>query len=178
MMRLLHAAAAVLILATSRESSAAQCLRPAERAAFGIAGLKSEMMVVALSCHREDRYNAAISRFRPQLVAADRAVTAWFSRVGNGIVLHDRYITELANAQSRASLESGDAFCGDHDTFFDAVMAAGTPAGLSAYVSAHPAVQPSAMPDCPASPARVTPAGAAPARAFVPATAMHPPGSP
>ena len=68
--------------------------------AFDIAGLKSKLMVTALTCNQQDRYNEFVLRFRGDLMAQERALQAYFARkFGGGRAQHehDDYITSLAN---------------------------------------------------------------------------------
>ena len=56
-------------LVSASIASAQQCVRPADMSAFGIAGLKSQLMVTALTCGRQDRYNDFVHRFQKDLMA-------------------------------------------------------------------------------------------------------------
>src|SRR4051794_35800196 len=75
------------------------CARPAEVAAFETTKLKSQLMVAATSCHGEDKYNAFVTRYRPELVASNKTLAGYFSRSGGrrGQQQFDDFITQLAN---------------------------------------------------------------------------------
>ena len=62
-------------------ASAQQCAKPADVSAFDIASLKSKLMVTALTCNQQDRYNEFVQRFRSDLMAHERALHAYFARV-------------------------------------------------------------------------------------------------
>ena len=105
--------------------AAENCSSPADRQIFEIAALKSEAMVLAESCHQEDRYNAFIERYKPLLLANEHAFDAYFKRVygRSGQAEHDAYITALANAQSDVGLKQGTDFCPHTEVIFNEVMA-------------------------------------------------------
>src|SRR6202035_1355051 len=54
-------------------AAAKPCAKPADVTAFDVAGLKSKLMVTALTCNQQDRYNDFVQRFRSELVAHERA---------------------------------------------------------------------------------------------------------
>jgi len=79
-MRLLSATLAIAMLASpmadaaksTRSAKAAPpnpCTYEGDRVAFDIEGLKSELMVTALVCKQQDRYNDFMGRYRPNLVS-------------------------------------------------------------------------------------------------------------
>ncbi len=115
--RLAAAAAAVLFAAGSAlpaPAAAQQCLRDAERTAFDLRAVQSQMMVVALVCARQDDYNAFVHRHQRGLLGAYQEMTSHFRRLHGpaaGEAERDRYVTELANTQSQDQLRQGDAFC-------------------------------------------------------------------
>ncbi len=106
-------------------TAAEPCKTAADQQIFDLAALKSEAMVLAESCHQEDRYNAFIERYKPLLLANEHAFDAYFKRVfgRSGQAEHDAYITSLANAQSDVGLKEGTDFCPHTDVIFDEVMA-------------------------------------------------------
>ena len=143
---------------------AAACVRPAEKAAFGIAGLKSQLMVTAISCGGEDKYNAFVTKYRPDLVVEEKSLVGFFGRAygRRGQQTHDDFITQLANSQSQLSLKFGQNFCRENSGMLDEVMALKTGAELPAYAASKPIQQSMAVEDCPATP--TPPARTPPAR--------------
>jgi hypothetical protein len=105
--------------------AAENCKTASDREIFELAALKSEVMVLATSCHEEERYNAFVQRFKPVLQANEHAFDAYFKRVygKSGQSEHDSYITSLANAQSDVGLQEGSDFCPHTAAIFDEVMA-------------------------------------------------------
>jgi len=122
---------------------AQQCLRPPERAAFDAAGLKTQLMIVALTCDVRERYNAFINRFRGELATHERALQGYFNRSfgGRGQQQHDDYITSLANNQSQSGLRDGTLFCQRHVALFDEVLGLPNGATLTNFAAARPMVQ-------------------------------------
>ncbi|HET6183198.1 MAG TPA: hypothetical protein VFA03_06340 [Acetobacteraceae bacterium] len=109
----------------SAEVAVAQpCANAVDQGAFDVAALKSELMLVALTCDRRDEYNQFITRFRPDLAREERALNAWFVRAyGRGAQKqHDDYITNLANVGSESGLQRGTLFCSEHVKLFQSVM--------------------------------------------------------
>ncbi|MGA3398584.1 MAG: hypothetical protein ABSC95_05135 [Acetobacteraceae bacterium] len=101
------------------------CMSPAERAAFDVQALRSEMMVLATGCADDTQYNAFITRYRPELQANERDIDAWFKRKFGKRAQseHDRFVTDLANAQSSAGTKLGSDFCPHNAMIFQGVMA-------------------------------------------------------
>lgn len=102
-----------------------QCLSPAERAAFDVQALRSELMVLATGCGDDQSYNAFIIRYKPALQANEREIVAWFRhRFGRrGQHEHDRFVTELANAQASSASRLGSEFCPRNGQIFHEAMA-------------------------------------------------------
>ena len=135
---------------------AGPCMRPAEKAAFVVAGLKSELMVVAIACQLRDKYNGFVGRYRTDLVAQERALSSYFSRTSGHRAQqeHDVYITNLANSQSQDGIREGTLFCNQHLSMFDEVMALKSGGDLAGYAEAKGFAQPIALTECPVSPTR------------------------
>src|SRR5579864_127167 len=102
-----------LLLSAGIAAAAQPCAKPADISAFDIAGLKSKLMVTALTCNQQERYNDFVQRFRTDLMAQERALHAYFARVFGGRAQHehDDYITSLANTQSESGIRQGTLFC-------------------------------------------------------------------
>jgi hypothetical protein len=106
-------------------ANAQTCAKPADKVAFDVAGLKSQLMVTALACDVRDRYNDFVLRFQPELMQQERALTAYFNRSfgRRGQQEHDDYITSLANTQSEIGIKLGTLYCQQSVGLFDAVLA-------------------------------------------------------
>jgi hypothetical protein len=129
------------------------CEFPADRTAFDIEGLKSELMVTALACKQQDRYNAFMSRFQPTVAAEEHDLNAYFRRsYGRGAQkAYDDYISNLANIQSEDSLKSGTAFCDNIAEMFDEVQALHDSAELHEFANAKTIAQPVTFENCAAA---------------------------
>ena len=121
-----------------------------DQQAFEVSGLKSELMVTALSCNEQDRYNAFVAKFHPDLIAEEGVLNSYFSRTyGRGAQsAHDDYITQLANVQAEGGLKSGVAFCEQRASMFDEVSALDNARDLSAYAEGKDIVQPASFTTC------------------------------
>ncbi len=150
-MRPLFSAIVAAGLLASNIAYAAQCARPVERAAFDIAGLKSQLMVTAISCQLEDKYNAFIMRYRTDLLTQERSLNSYFNRAygRSWQKQHDDYITLLANAESEVGIKSGTLFCNQNKVMFDEVMALKNSHDLPGYAAGKTLIQPVTLIDCP-----------------------------
>ena len=142
MSRLFASLVAAALLAPGIAS--ATCLKPYEGTAINIAGLKSQLMVTALSCDTRDRYNDFVLTFRPTLQHEDTALNSYFLRhYGRSWRSeHDDYITQLANMQSEAGIREGTQFCQDNVGLFDEVLALKSPKALMEFANDKPMLQP------------------------------------
>jgi len=137
-------------------ASAQPCARPADVTAFDIASLKSKLMVTALTCNEQDRYNAFVQRFRADLVAHERNLHAYFARAFGGRAQseHDNYITSLANTHSERGIQQGTLYCQQNVGLFEEVLALTKGAELPALAASKQLVQPMDIVSCP-TPTRV-----------------------
>ena len=133
-------------------ASAQPCAKPADLTAFDIAGLKSKLMVTALTCNQQDRYNDFVQRFRSDLMAHERALHAYFARAFGGRAQreHDDYITSLANTQSESGIRQGTLFCQQNIGLFTEVLALAKGTDLPGYAASKQLPQPVEVVACPA----------------------------
>ncbi len=130
---------------------ASQCApQRADTEAFNVTGLKSELMVTALSCNEQDRYNAFVAKFHPDLIAEEAALNTYFSRAfgRSAQKAHDDYITQLANVQAERGLQAGVAFCQQRMSMFDEVQALDNASDLDGYAHGKDIVQPADFQTC------------------------------
>ena len=146
----LAAGIAAVTLAAGPALAAGQCGINQAREAFDVQGLKSELMVTALSCNAPERYNDFVAKFRPDLVAQESALNSYFKTTyGRGAqTAHDDYITQLANVQSERGLKAGVAFCKQRIAMFDEVSVLHDASDLSGYAEAKDVVQPASYETC------------------------------
>ncbi|ACI51932.1 conserved hypothetical protein [Gluconacetobacter diazotrophicus PA1 5] len=127
-----------------------QCTSSPAHEAFDVQGLKSELMVTALSCNMQDRYNSFVAKFRTKLLDEEGTLNAYFhTTYGRSAQReHDDYITQLANVQSERGLKSGTAFCDQRAAMFDEVAVLESSADLSSYAQAKDIIQPASYETC------------------------------
>lgn len=109
--------------------------------AFNIIGLKSALMVAALSCNQQDKYDAFMTAFHPHILAAQHTMDAYFHKASgpySGQKMEDTFITLLANNQSDQGIAAGSLFCLNNEAEFNAVLALKTPADLDHFVTDQP----------------------------------------
>jgi hypothetical protein len=153
-MRRFVASSLFAILLTGQIAQAGECARQAERPAFEDTELKSELMVTAISCKENSRYNSFMNRFGSSFVGDEKLLNAYFNRNfgRQGQKQHDEFVTSLANAQSQQGLKQGSAFCDERTPMFDEVMALRTGDDLSPYAEGKNLVSPTSLMICSAEP--------------------------
>ncbi len=152
-MRLLCSIVAAAVLAAplvASEARAGTCAGPSDRHAFDVEGLKSELMVMALSCGAQPQYNAFVARYQTDIAREEGALASYFKHAyGKGAQkAHDDYITQLANVQSDRGLKLGTQFCIRNVDMFDEVQALHDGAELPDYARGRDIVQPMAFTTC------------------------------
>ncbi len=143
-----------LLLATSYGSAAmAQggCMRSTEQQAFNVIGLKSSLMVAALSCSQRDQYDSFMTQFQPHILAEQHVMDGYFRRTGGhyGQAREDDYVTLLANTQSEAGITQGAVTCKNDTQIFQQVLALKTIVDLDHFAAANPTTQPISITVCP-----------------------------
>lgn len=134
------------------------CARAPDKAAFDVAGLKSQLMVTAISCQAQAKYNGFINRYRINLVSEEKLLNSYFQRAyGRGAQKqHDDYITLLANSQSERGIQQGTLFCQKNVGLFDEVMQLKDATDLIGFASGKALPQPVVLIDCPTPAAKAT----------------------
>jgi hypothetical protein len=146
-MRLLLSSLPVVgLLAAQQAYAQLECLSPNERAAVEVAALRSELMVLATGCQADNNYNAFIRKYQPDLMSNERALDEIFKhKYGRRAQQeHDRFTTELANAESTAGLRLGTDFCEHNGMIFREVMVLQSPTELASYAAGKNLIPPAA----------------------------------
>ena len=148
MRRLLSTLATVSLLAAQQAHAELDCLRPQERSVVEVAALRSELMVLATGCHQDDRYNAFIRKYQPDLMGNEKAVGEVFKRMYGKRAQqeHDRFTTDLANGESSAGHESRHRLLRPQQHAVPEVMALRGASELPAYAAGKDLVPPTV--DC------------------------------
>ena len=137
MRRLLSGLAAFSLLTVQQAQAELQCLPPQERAAIEVAALRSELMVLATGCHDDDGYNAFIRKFQPELMGNEQAISEIFKKKygRRGQQEHDQFVTDLANAESSASMRLGTDFCAHNGMIVQEVLSLRSASELPLYAA-------------------------------------------
>lgn len=141
-------------LLCSQVAVAQNCARPADLAAFDLAGLKTQLMVTALTCNANDRYDAFVTKYRPALLENEKALGSYFNRAHgrrSQQKQQDDYITQLANSHSQTGLKQGNRFCDRNLGIFDEVMALRDSSELTDFAAGKSHSQPVSLSNCGAS---------------------------
>ena len=103
---------------------AAECTRPAEHTALDVTALKTQLMVMALTCKADDRYNSFVTKYRTDLLQNDKEMNGFFARSygRSAAKQRDDYVTQLANSESQTGLKQGSLYCDNNMAIFDEVM--------------------------------------------------------
>ncbi len=138
-----------------KSSRATPVLAPAcefesDRTAFEIEGLKSQLMVTALACKQQDKYNAFMSRYQPDVAREEADLSAYFKRSygKQSTKAYDDYISNLANIQEQDGLKAGTAFCSNLSAMFDEVMSLHSASELHDFTNAKVIAQPITFQEC------------------------------
>lgn len=117
--------------------AAARCPSQQDQSVFEIEALKTELMVIGITCKEEERYNAFVRRFQPALAANNRAFGQYFARIKGraGQRANDTYITNLAQARATEAQALGSDFCPRNTALFNEVMSLSSAAELPAYAA-------------------------------------------
>ena len=94
--------------------------------AFNVIGLKSALMVAALTCGEQEQYDAFMRSFQPHVLNAQHQMDAYFRKASgrsNGQKMEDSFVTQLANNQTIAGMAQGSTFCLNNAAEFQAVLA-------------------------------------------------------
>jgi hypothetical protein len=144
---------------------AQSCMQPAERTAFEVRAMQSQLQVTALLCRDhgfpqfDSAYRAFVEKFQRDLSAPAREIQGHFRRAhrSNPRAL-DAYITELANAQQQDATRAGSHFCPLAAPLFSAAMAQSSASGLAELAVERNVLNIMEAPVCPAAaaPSRTT----------------------
>lgn len=117
------ATAAVLAASLLSAEAMALCAERDDQAALDVRMLQTELMVAALTCNSQDRYNDFVRKFRTELISHGKHLRRFF---GNAYGSQSRqkldgFITRLANKASQRSLVGREDYCPAAEALFDRV---------------------------------------------------------
>jgi hypothetical protein len=105
--------------------------------AFNVIGLKSALMVGALSCNQQDQYDAFMTDFQPHILDDQHVMDNYFRKIGGhyGQAKEDNFVTLLANNQSVTGIAQGAVFCLNNTAEFQQVLTLKTDSDLDNFVT-------------------------------------------
>jgi hypothetical protein len=120
----------------------ATCEPVADRAAIETRIYQTDLMVAALSCGEQQRYNSFVQLYQDPLVANGKNLQDFFHRTyaGNAKKELNAYVTRLANDSSKRSIANIRIFCEETGQQFSSVLAA-DPAEFRNFVVNYPEVR-------------------------------------
>jgi hypothetical protein len=88
------------------------CVSEKDERAFNTRVLQTELMVAALSCNEQQRYNAFVTKLPRSPRGTRASLRAWFNRTYGSASASElnAFVTRLANDASKRSLEAG-SYC-------------------------------------------------------------------
>ena len=117
--------AAALVTGATLNTAHADIDAGANDSAVQTRKLQTELMVSALYCGQQARYNAFVRKFEAELVVSGQKLKALFvSQHGTrqGVPKLDTYLTRLANEESQRRLTLGTRYCEDAKALFTEVL--------------------------------------------------------
>lgn len=104
--------------------ASAEPVSASERMALSARMLQTELMVAALSCDANARYNAFVHKFEDQLVSHGRALRGLFQRHfgAAGTARLTTFVTRLANQASLRSARAGADYCKGAARLFETTL--------------------------------------------------------
>lgn len=162
MRRLFHFLAVLvgcaLTAAAAPVSAAPACTAVADQSAYEILALRTQMILLATKCGRDQDYNKNfIVRFQPELQANERTVLNYFRKIygGSGQGRKDSFSTELVNVMSQQANTQGTEFCARAGLIISEMNALTSMSELTDYAAVKD-LAPAGMSMCPvAAPRRV-----------------------
>jgi hypothetical protein len=120
----LGAALAVAVAVPSAWAGPA-CATTEDEATLNARVLQTELMVAALACGEQERYNDFVKTFKSELSQRGRLLRAYFKRVHgpSGESRMNAFVTRLANDASQRTAHGQDAYCAGAAKLFNEVLA-------------------------------------------------------
>lgn len=152
--RFLTAFVGCALAASALPATAAQtCTSVADQSAYELLSLRTQMILLATKCGRDQDYNKNfVVRFQPELQANERTVLAYFRRVygGAGQGRKDSFSTELVNVMSQQANTQTNEFCPRAGSIINEMNALRSMNELASYAAAKD-FAPAGMSMCPAA---------------------------
>jgi hypothetical protein len=120
------------------------CAHQEEVNASHVVGLQTQLMQIALSCDGDDKYDAFVRKFQPQLKEQRDVLAGFFKRAygtRSSQAAYDQYVTQLADAESNYDLRSGADFCSLSSGTLDQAKSLSSDDDLAKFVAKVPVQQ-------------------------------------
>ena len=140
--------------------AAQSCASPADQAAYEVLSLRTQMILLATKCGRDQDYNKNfVIRFQPTLQANEREVLAYFRKIygGAGQGRKDTFSTELVNVMSQHANTQGAEFCPRAGLIINEMNSLRSAAELASYAAVKDFAPPGTS-MCPPTATRAAPA--------------------
>ncbi len=126
---------ALCIAAASASAGTPRCESAEDGLALNARAFQTELMVGALSCGDQQRYNSFVRTFRGQIIAQGTSLRALFDRAygGGGRRQLNDFVTRLANDAAMRSASSKETFCASARSLMSAALAT-PPSGFETMV--------------------------------------------
>jgi hypothetical protein len=118
-------AAALLALTSTSSVYAAGCIAPRVSDSQMVRALQSRLMIAALSCNARADYNRFVKRYRSHLAYHGAALRKSFRKKYGKSYRRalNKFITEMANGASQASINDRAGFCAESRAIFASLRA-------------------------------------------------------
>jgi hypothetical protein len=115
------------------------CAGSQELAALQSRVLLSDLMVSALSCNEQPRYNAVVTKYKSDLGKQGAMLQEFFHKAygGAGRSQMNRFVTDLANNSSNYSLQHIGLYCQETAKEYDTLLAGNQPS-IAGYAAQLP----------------------------------------
>lgn len=117
--------AGTVALSAAPSITPAAASEPLDHTSVHTRKLQTELMVSALYCGQQERYNAFVRQFEGELVSSGQQLKELFvSRHGarRAMPMLDAFLTRLANKESQRRLTLGTRYCRDARDLFAQVL--------------------------------------------------------
>ncbi len=106
-------------------AAAPSCATATDEAALNTRVLQTELMVAALSCGEQQRYNTFVNTFKTNLAKGGEGLKALFRRVhgASGDYQMNAFVTKLANDAAQRTANGPAAYCASASNLFNEVLA-------------------------------------------------------
>lgn len=116
----------------SAAAAAPACATATDEAALNTRVLQTELMVAALSCGEQQRYNTFVNTFKDDLIRGGQGLKTMFKRVygASSDYQMNAFVTRLANDAAQRNANQRNDYCASSASLFNEVLST-SPGNLS-----------------------------------------------